>query len=336
MASDTTVALGESYGRCYDVCCSRSGNHGHEKKKPEFTIVSDKSALKKFKEQREKKKEEEDGKSKFNSQKVMSITQNTMKEFQFNNMLGIGKQRSNFTFLHLTPEEQYESHKNGIINVLKLLPRLSVLIKNNKSNKIRQNIDLLDSYVEQVARINPDIATKEHHHNISNLLIDLWNMFKTINKPILRLMYWLIHTNMSDYDVTLFDCLKEITKLEIKKQDIYITFGIGFAKSFLRMYSDNLTFENATVIGTSLLYIIDGQKKNNELYHDYIKKQGIRAIDAKKSLVIQDYRLVCHATGCYKVESDELFKTCGKCKKTIYCSSDCQQKDWSTHKTTCH
>ncbi|KAJ7064901.1 hypothetical protein C8F01DRAFT_780114 [Mycena amicta] len=39
---------------------------------------------------------------------------------------------------------------------------------------------------------------------------------------------------------------------------------------------------------------------------------------------------------CYKTETKtQKFQRCGKCKKQIYCSKECQTKDWPLHKTNC-
>ena len=31
----------------------------------------------------------------------------------------------------------------------------------------------------------------------------------------------------------------------------------------------------------------------------------------------------------------EVIKKCGKCKNTVYCSVECQRKDWKNHKQNC-
>ncbi|KAJ6587146.1 hypothetical protein DFH09DRAFT_869407, partial [Mycena vulgaris] len=38
---------------------------------------------------------------------------------------------------------------------------------------------------------------------------------------------------------------------------------------------------------------------------------------------------------CSKQDDAESFKQCSRCKKTIYCSVDCQRADWKSHKTQC-
>ena len=38
--------------------------------------------------------------------------------------------------------------------------------------------------------------------------------------------------------------------------------------------------------------------------------------------------------GCGKLEERVAFKLCGKCK-ALYCSRECQVKDWKLHKTLC-
>ncbi|KAI1394263.1 uncharacterized protein F4822DRAFT_424741 [Hypoxylon trugodes] len=43
----------------------------------------------------------------------------------------------------------------------------------------------------------------------------------------------------------------------------------------------------------------------------------------------------CNNNSCDKASSDEL-RTCSGCKKTQYCSKDCQKQDWKQHKAYCH
>lgn len=39
--------------------------------------------------------------------------------------------------------------------------------------------------------------------------------------------------------------------------------------------------------------------------------------------------------GCYKMESKQKLKSCGKCRERRYCSEECQRKDWPLHKVAC-
>ncbi|KAF7344532.1 hypothetical protein MSAN_01935100 [Mycena sanguinolenta] len=44
----------------------------------------------------------------------------------------------------------------------------------------------------------------------------------------------------------------------------------------------------------------------------------------------------CSCATCYKPETEELkHKRCGSCRKTAYCSKECQKEHWPIHKQTC-
>jgi hypothetical protein len=47
----------------------------------------------------------------------------------------------------------------------------------------------------------------------------------------------------------------------------------------------------------------------------------------------------CHekaqCANCYEIQCVHVIKRCGKCKQVRYCSRECQEQDWSKHKTWC-
>ena len=63
-------------------------------------------------------------------------------------------------------------------------------------------------------------------------------------------------------------------------------------------------------------------------YLDYIHPSYFKGMtDAKKEIV-------CNY--CKKVQGEVKFDVCSACKKTYYCSKDCQVKDWKAgHKAQC-
>jgi hypothetical protein len=69
------------------------------------------------------------------------------------------------------------------------------------------------------------------------------------------------------------------------------------------------------------------QATNPENTHSYISDEEIRKVNQciAKNTKFCD---TCNKAG-YS------FKRCGRCKKTIYCSRECQKKDWKTHKKNC-
>lgn len=306
-----------------------------DERKKKSTKKSTKTNTKKSAVQCYKERLNSDEKEKsFQNYKTNKVTQQTLQEIQFNRIIGVGMQQSKYTILKLTEDQQKASHEYGLTKVRGLLSVIRKLIKNGKMNKVKQQIELLDSYVEQVVRIYSENATHTHYMNISETLMQIWSIHNVVTKPILRIMHWLVPADINQLDIKVFDCFKEIALItnmgKLKQEKIYSIMGIGFAKTFLRMYSAKLNFSDATVLNTHLLLIND---QNIEIYDEYIKKQGVRASEAKSSSIIQDYRRVCSA--CYQVESDSTFKVCGKCKKTVYCSESCCLSSWSTHKLVC-
>lgn len=295
------------------------------------------------------KREEDEEKNNKNTirTKLVISTQKTLQEIQFDNMIGVGKQRTEFNILKLTEEEQHLAHNDGLSKALELLPVLQKLVTNKKINKIRTKSGLLDSYVSNITRIYVENATEEHYTNIGNMLIQIWSIINAVNIPILRLLYWITRcsSDINKFDSKVLDCIKDIALIhhnnnlgKYKQTEIFNIMGSGLAKSLLKMYTNKISFEEATVTGTYLLHIIDSQKKEGfegDIMLKYIKAQGVRTEQARKSAMICDYRLVCHTDGCYNVETYKLFNACGKCKKTIYCSEECQKTSWPNHKTTC-
>lgn len=43
----------------------------------------------------------------------------------------------------------------------------------------------------------------------------------------------------------------------------------------------------------------------------------------------------CHAPECQETKFTKSLKKCGQCKKVLYCSQECQKKDWPAHKLVC-
>ncbi len=44
---------------------------------------------------------------------------------------------------------------------------------------------------------------------------------------------------------------------------------------------------------------------------------------------------VCNYPSCHTASAGLKLSKCGRCFKALYCSQQCQQKDWPTHKQTC-
>ena len=45
--------------------------------------------------------------------------------------------------------------------------------------------------------------------------------------------------------------------------------------------------------------------------------------------------LTCECCGRNEGKLDKPFLKCGRCKAAIYCSKECQEKDWEAHKAIC-
>jgi hypothetical protein len=55
------------------------------------------------------------------------------------------------------------------------------------------------------------------------------------------------------------------------------------------------------------------------------------------SKAAQHGNTICNSAACRKVQSTTViaFKRCSQCRTAIYCSVECQRKDWPSHKITC-
>jgi hypothetical protein len=74
--------------------------------------------------------------------------------------------------------------------------------------------------------------------------------------------------------------------------------------------------------------IKDGKTKDAIKWRNATEKELAKAM--------QDDMIVCDNPGCKKQESFHgEFKRCSKCKKSVYCSRDCQVKHWAMHKAKC-
>lgn len=68
-----------------------------------------------------------------------------------------------------------------------------------------------------------------------------------------------------------------------------------------------------------------GQSQNPDLQNVNLSEFG--------TTIHTQQRLRCGK--CNEEESGEVFKRCSQCKKTYYCSKNCQVSHWPTHKTAC-
>lgn len=59
---------------------------------------------------------------------------------------------------------------------------------------------------------------------------------------------------------------------------------------------------------------------------------SLRYTDENKIYPILDYKKFC--LGCNTFKTDKLLR-CGKCKRARYCSVECQEKNWNSHKDLC-
>ena len=69
-----------------------------------------------------------------------------------------------------------------------------------------------------------------------------------------------------------------------------------------------------------------------EIVKDILKSSNKQ----QKSMVKVKAKLVCSNPYCIKVEKDQRFQMCSKCKKEFYCSKSCQKRHWkNAHKANC-
>ena len=68
----------------------------------------------------------------------------------------------------------------------------------------------------------------------------------------------------------------------------------------------------------------------------FIKRAPCRCFDEqKRRLKVLPRTDSCHYQACKKPDSHSNLQECSKCRRTAYCSAECQRKDWPTHKEDC-
>ena len=98
-----------------------------------------------------------------------------------------------------------------------------------------------------------------------------------------------------------------------------------------------------TTDGEALVKIIVGRDKD-----DVVKKYQFHAEDEEEAEqkmveITKEWKReaenekpkVCAVCGATQAEGSKKLLVCGKCKKVHYCSRECQEKDWKTHKKEC-
>ena len=99
-------------------------------------------------------------------------------------------------------------------------------------------------------------------------------------------------------------------------------------KNFVQKFQKLRMFENCNNISVLiskatemqhnkwLLNVINKETRDNNLY---LKWKNVTSIK--------------YCNDCYS--SDRKLKTCNKCKQVMYCSKNCQKRDWKLHKSVC-
>ena len=59
------------------------------------------------------------------------------------------------------------------------------------------------------------------------------------------------------------------------------------------------------------------------------------SVIAKLRLTMASHQTISVCTTCSKTATEASLKQCGKCHITQYCSKECQQANWKTHKKAC-
>ena len=124
-----------------------------------------------------------------------------------------------------------------------------------------------------------------------------------------------------------------------KLRRIYI---ISYCKTILQRY--NLQRYNLKC-NYEDVGIIKYYKYSDEKYIEKLTKEGRSSLlknhQPKRNMDIEncakyhiiDLRNICKL--CLMIEKDKKFFICGNCKKSRYCSKECQMSDWNEHKLIC-
>lgn len=130
--------------------------------------------------------------------------------------------------------------------------------------------------------------------------------------------------------------MHEIAMQYMAFRDVY--YSHGFAKRIFPEFAEKVDLENTARLTESS--ITDEDEHNFDILDKHVldaflafklETEGLITKEASVKLMLKSYRKVGTCANCSQMGN----LRCKKCKKTHYCSKECQRAHWSTHKKTC-
>ncbi len=264
-------------------------------------------------------------------------------------------------------EENLDEKTKSLLLPISLSEQIKICY--NKVEEIRKYIEKKLKYKEDIntklSKYTKKIKIQKNHQGKNNINyvgfnkdgaiiylekkgIELANInyYRKTNDEYLIIWNWLVSAEI-------LEKLPENLKLLNKRSSFFITYEMQI---YLSLICENIigeefiNFEQITCERDNFSDLLvniecDDKPKNYEKFIAItevceknipidISSINLNELDINDKLIVERIKYgECNC--CYLANIDKKFKKCGSCQEVIYCSVQCQKKDWITHKNNC-
>lgn len=237
-----------------------------------------------------------------------------------------------------------ETNFESLNQVARLLLNIFNVDQNNIKEFSQDQINLmLEKFVKLINLALKDDSKESEAfiRHLSNALytIALFYPYLILKYKILNLLYQKYYkftdSNTKGNYLSLF--MNTITKIsqedaleylyDLFKGDVENFMSHCYENTKITNPTQNLLKQNSISVIRVLVYLVQGDKKF--LFTSYTQTGPSGYVDEKQDNP-RTPSLICF--GCKRLNAS---KRCGRCKIAVYCSEECQKKDWENHKLVC-